>query len=160
MEEIENKSKIPNFLMFLLVLTSVNVVFVLFGQVLSIGDAPPTDLAEVVEDALYNADVNLDDIPNWIMNDLWDFLANVSANYGLINAIDMAYYLILVPAVIMMFKLRLTGYYIYVVTQVVGVAYIPLAYGFNAISWMMVGMYAFTALLFIVLYTLNKKHLS
>lgn len=160
MQENENKPKVPNFLMFLLVLTSLNVLFGLMGQVFSIGDAPPEDLAEVVEDAIYSANVDIDDIPDWVMTDLWDLLANITANYGLINAIDLAYYLILLPAVFLMFRLKLIGYYLYVATQVAGVAYLPFVYGFNGITWIMVAMYTFTALLFIVLYTLNKKHLS
>ncbi len=145
--------------MVLLVLSGLNVSFGLFSQLMAIGDSPPDDLIEIVEDALYSANLDMEDVPVWVMPDIMDLMEHVMQNFGLINAVDLAYYLILLPALFLMYRLRLLGYYIYVVTQVVGVACIPFLYGYNTISWIMVGTFAFTALLFIILYTVNRKHL-
>jgi len=152
-------AKTPTFLMVLLVLSGLNVSFGLFSQLLSIGDAPQEDLIEVVEEAFYNADMDMDEIPTWVMPEIMDFIEHIMQNFGLINAVDLAYYLILLPALFLMYRLKVMGYYIYVATQVAGVVFIPFLYGFNTISWLMVGTFSFTALLFIVLYTLNIKHL-
>ena len=155
----ERSGKIPTFLLVLLILTSIHTGFGLFDLLTSIGDPPPDDLSGVIEEVIYGSNTDLSQLPDWLMPELMSFVGQLTANYGLINAMELAYFLLLAPAIVLMFNLKRIGYYIYVCTQVFGVAYIPFLYGSNTFSWFMVALFSTTTALFIILYTMNYKHL-
>jgi hypothetical protein len=60
----------------------------------------------------------------------------------------------------MMWNLKRTGYWIYIVASVVGLILPFVFLGFSTLSLLSLGFGAFITILFIVLYGLNLKHMS
>jgi len=152
--------KIPQFLSILLTLSLINAAAALFFLVTSIGDDPTLTMEILVERVNDQIDAQPEEAPEWVRIDIQDFSDNYLANYRINRALDTAYYLVLLPSLLLMYRKRIIGYYIYVATQVVGVLYVPFMYGNNAYAWFMFGMFSCTAVLFIVLYSLNRRYLS
>ena len=155
----QEERRIPQFLSILLTLSLVNALAALFFLTTSIGDDPTQTIELLIERVNEQIDAQPEQAPEWVRIDILDFTDNYLANYRIHRALDTAYYLVLLPSLLLMFRKRITGYYLYVVTQVVGVLYLPFMYGNNAYAWFMFVMFGLTAALFIVLYSMNKKHL-
>ncbi len=59
-----------------------------------------------------------------------------------------------------MFKLKKMGYYIYILSKVIGVFLPLMILGVNLITGIIYGLGGFLAVLFIILYGTNRKHLA
>ena len=81
------------------------------------------------------------------------------------NAVPLGYIGLITSAlsllgVWMMWNLKRTGYWIYIVASVVGLILPFVFLGFSTLSLLSLGFGAFITVLFIVLYGLNLKHMS
>ncbi|TVR36640.1 MAG: hypothetical protein EA392_14750 [Cryomorphaceae bacterium] len=152
----------PTFLLVLLALTGLNVVYNLFSNLKDtlFGGEKSVNMEAEVYQAIDESGVDLSDMPQWVMTGLMDFITTLSANMALIRTVDIVYYIFLGAAAFLMFKLRMVGFYLYVVVNVLGVLVTPVLYGFNFIGIAMAIMYAIIAIIFIALYAANRKHLS
>lgn len=157
-----NDGRIPSFLLTLLVLTSLNIVYNLFRALkeLFVSAESSASIQAEVYQSIDESGVEMSEMPVWLTEGLMEFLDKYSANAVLIRVSDIVYYLLLAVAVILMFRLKLAGYYLYVVVNILGVVIIPFLFGFNFISISAMVMYAIIAVIFIALYSANRKHLS
>lgn len=152
----------PTFLMVLLALTGLNVVYNLFSGLKDalFGGEKTVNMEAEFYQAIDESGVDLSQMPQWVMTGLMDFVATFSANMALINTVNIVYYLLLGAAAFLMFKLRMVGFYLYVVVNVLGVLVTPVLYGFNFVGLAMAIVFAIIAVIFIALYAANRKHLS
>lgn len=153
--------KVPGFLLTLLVLTTINIVYNLYRALRELFFS--AESAASIEAQFYqsidDSGVEMSKIPEWFMDGFIQFLENYSSNAVIIRIVDIVYYVLLAVAVYLMFKLRLTGFYLYVVVNILGVLIVPFLYGFNFIGMSAMIMYAVIAAIFIALYSVNRKYL-
>lgn len=155
-----NTQQVPSFLMVLLVLTAINVVYNLYKTIRELFISAPTtaNIEASFYQSLEDSGVEMSEMPEWIMTGFMQFMEKYVANAVTIRAVDLGYYLMLGVAAFMMYRLRLTGFYLYIAVNVLGVIIVPVLYGFNFIALSMAIMYAIAAVLFIALYGANRKH--
>ncbi len=157
-----NTGKVPGFLLTLLVLTSINVVYNVYKSLkeLFVSAESTASIEAEFYQSIDDSGVEMSDMPTWLMEGVMEFLEKFASNAVLIRVIDLIYYLLLGVAAFLMFKLRLVGFYLYVVVNIIGVLVVPFLYGFNFIAFSVMIAFAIAATIFIALYSANRKHLS
>ncbi len=156
-----NSGKLPGFLLTLLILTSINITYNLYRALkeLFVSAESTASIEATVYQSLDDSGVELNEMPDWLTSGLFEFLEKYAQNAVNIRIADIAYYILLAASVVMMAQLRLMGYYLYVAVNVLGIVIVPFLYGMNFISVSAMIMYAILAVIFIALYSANRKHL-
>lgn len=157
-----NSGTPPTFLKVLIALTSVNVVFSLYQSLkdLFVGAESAASIEAQVYQSMSDSGVDMSTMPDWVMTGLMEFVEGYAQNAAAARFVDIVYYVLLGVAAGLMYKLNLKGYYLYVTTNIAGVLSVPFLFGFNYVSYTLMFGYAFVAVIFIALYTANKKHLA
>lgn len=154
--------KPPGFLMVLIVLTTVNVVYNIYRALTELFVAAETtaNFEAEVYSSIEETGMDASELPAWFMNGVVDFIEKFAENAVMIRVTDIVYYLLLGVAAFLMFRLKLVGFYLYVVVNVIGVLVTPVLYGFNFVGIGLAIVFAIVAAVFIALYSANRKHLS
>jgi len=157
-----NNGGVPTFLMVLIVLTSINVVFNLYQAIkdLFVSAESTANIEAEFYSAIDQSGVEMQEMPEWIMEGMMEFIEKLTANAVLIRVTDLVYYALLGVAAFLMYRLKMVGFYLYVVVNILGVLVTPALYGFNFIGIGMAVLYAIVAVVFIAMYSANRKHLS
>lgn len=152
-----NTKQFPTFLLILLILTSLNVLIQLSD---TFSNLFVEDISTAIEFAVEDSDLDLSDIPEPYGSSFTDFLSNLIENFNSYNLYRLVFYLLLATSVILMARLRKSGFWLYVGLQIIGVFEYLIFFGSNLITWTAVVLSAVLALIFILLYRANKHHLS
>ena len=157
-----NSGKVPSFLLALLVLTSINVVYNLYSALkeLFVSAESAGSIEAEIYQSMDESGVDMSELPTWVMGGMMEFLEHYSANAVAIRMVDIVYYLLLGVAAVLMFRLKMAGFYLYLVVNILGVVVVPFLFGFNFISYSLAIVYAIVATIFIALYSANRKYLS
>lgn len=160
-EYASNSGQAPTFLKVLIALTSVNVVFSLYQSFkdLFVGAESAASIEAKVYQSISDSGMDMNDVPNWVMTGLMEFVERYANNAVTLRITDIAYYVLLGVAAGLMYKLSMKGYYLYVVVNILGVLIVPFLFGFNFVSYTLMFFYAIVAVVFIALYSANRKHL-
>lgn len=152
---------VPTFLMVLIVLTSINVVFNLYQAIkdLFVSAESTASIEAEFYSAIDQSGMEMQDMPEWLMQGMMEFIEKLSANAVTIRVVDVIYYALLGVAAFLMYRLKMTGFYLYLVVNILGVLVTPVLYGFNFIGIGMAVLYAIVAVVFIAMYSANRKHL-
>lgn len=162
MYQESNNKKVPDFLLVLVILTGINVVYNVYKSLkeLFVGAQSASEIESVFYEQISSSGQDLSELPTWVMEGVMAFMTKYAANAIMIRVVDLVYYLALGFAAYLMFKLRMLGYYIYVAVNVIGLLLTPVLYGFNFIGISMLVMFTIVSVVFIALYSANKKHFS
>ena len=154
--------KPPGFLMVLIVLTTINVVYNIYSALkdLFVSAESTASLEAELYSSIEQSGTDMSEMPAWIMEGLVDFIEKFSSNAVMIRVTDIIYYLLLGVAAFLMFRLKLTGFYLYVIVNVLGVLVTPVLFGFNFVGIAVAIVFAIVAAIFIALYSANRKHLN
>ncbi len=157
-----NTGKPPGFLMVLIVLTTINVVYNIYTALkeLFVAAESTASVEAQVYSSIEESGADISELPAWIMEGLVDFIEKFSNNAIMIRVTDIVYYLLLGVAAFLMFRLKLAGFYVYVIVNVIGVLLTPVLFGFNFVGIAVAIVYAIVATVFIALYSANRKHLN
>lgn len=160
-EEKQQDSKFPNFLLVLLILTSLNVGYSLFNSATSlISFSTETEQMQVeISELLSEVSNELDELPDFFEPGIRDFFNNLFENYFSYTVYSLIFYLMLGVAVILMFNLKKIGYHLYVILQILTLAEYFVFFGFNWITVVVSILSGVFALTFIFLYRANRHHL-
>jgi len=156
-----NNGGVPTFLMVLIVLTSINVIFNLYQAIkdLSVSAESTATIEAELYSAIDESGMKMQDMPEWLMQGMMEFIERLSANAVMIRVVDVIYYTLLGVAAFLIYRLKMTGFYLYLVVNILGVLVTPVLYGFNFIGIGMAVLYAIVAVVFIAMYSANRKHL-
>lgn len=156
-----NSGQPPVFLKVLIVLTSINVIYSLYQSLkdLFVGAESAASIEASVYQSMSDSGVDMSTVPDWVTSGLMEFVEKYSQNAVTLRITDIFYYVLLGTAAGLMYKLSLKGYYLYVIVNILGVLAVPFLFGFNFVSYTLMFMYSFVAVVFIALYSANKKHL-
>lgn len=156
-----NYGQAPGFLKVLIALTSINVVFSLYQALkdLFIGAESAASIEAQVYQSMSDSGVDTSTMPDWVMEGLMEFVDKYAHNAVALRLTDLVYYVLLGVAAGLMYKLSQQGYFLYVIVNILGVLVVPFLYGFNFVSYTLMFFYAFVAVVFIALYSANKKHM-
>jgi hypothetical protein len=158
---LEKKNKVPTFLIILLVLTSLNILYNLINAVGSIG---AQDEMEQIESEIYKSleesGTDLSELPPQILNAFQDFFPRFVDNLEIYGWYQIIFYLLLVIPVVLMFKLKKSGFYLYSLLQVIGALEFLLFFGVNWVTISVSLALSIGAAIWILLYWLNVKHMN
>lgn len=156
-----NSQGVPSFLMVLLVLTTINVVWNIYQTLkdLFVGAESAANIEAEFYSSMEQSGVDMSDVPDWVTTGLMEFMERFSSMAVTIRIVDLIYYLALGVAVVLMYRLRKSGFSLYVAVNILGVIATPVLYGFNFIGITLAILYAIAATIFIALYSANRKHL-
>ena len=169
-ENVQDEApKRPNFLVFLLVLTSISVILLLYGSISAVFQGPKS--AEYMEEIIAEQNEQLAELKNLMGKDDGALIEAVESSVNLtIHTNDEVFYsfhllsilqsLLGIAAIVFMFKLRKIGFHLYVgyciLPIIVIYALFPAAYISN---FMILGTVLISGL-FCLLYGLNLKHMK
>lgn len=157
-----NDGKVPGFLLTLLVLTSINVVYNIYKTLreLFVSAESTASIEAEFYSSISESGVDTNELPAWVMEGFMDFIEKYASNAVMIRITDLVYYILLGVSVFLMFRLKLVGFYLYVVVNILGVLIAPVLYGFNFMGIGAAILFAIVSAIFIALYSANRKHLS
>jgi len=159
-KQSESSSKLPAFLIVLLVLTSINILYNVANGLMGLGKS---DQLEELETAIYQgfeeSGTDLEDMPAGIRIALEEFVPDLIDNYNAMSYFELAYYLLLIIPVVMMFQRKKLGLWLYMVLQVIGSFEFMYFFRPNAISVTITVFFVLFAVLFIILYRMNRHAL-
>lgn len=158
-------AKRPTFLTVLCILTFVvsgyHLIMAVIGLFTSNSFDPDQwqDISNQMGEAMSGADSASQEMAARMMDALSSMM-----QAGIANAVTLGITAILASALSIlgaywMFQLKKIGYYTYIVAKVVGIIIPLFIFGFNILTLMMYGFIALIAVLFIVLYGINRKYM-
>lgn len=158
-------AKRPTFLTVLCIITFVvsgyHVIMAIIGLFTSNSFDPEQwqDISNQMADAMSGADSGSQEMANQMMNALSSMM-----QAGIANALTLGIVAIIASGLSIlgaywMFKLKKIGYYAYIVAKVIGIIIPLIIFGVNILTIIMYGFIALIAVLFIVLYGVNRKYL-
>lgn len=168
MEEQENiidqtaeKKSFPVFLMILLILTSANILWQIYGSFESLGaENTIQEIQQELYQNLEDSGTDIESLPPQILSAFEDFFPRFANNYGKFAWFELGIYLLLAVAVFLMFKRKLSGFWLYVVLQIVMALGFVIFFGTNWITISVtIALFLWNGL-WIFLYSLNRKKLS
>ncbi|MCZ4407405.1 hypothetical protein O3Q51_01190 [Cryomorphaceae bacterium 1068] len=89
-----------------------------------------------------------------------DTISSAIDNAGLIATTDLLVAILSAFGAFLMFKLRKSGFWIYVLAKVLGLASILVLLGVNILTMGVVSIAGFVGLIMVILYGINRKHMS
>ncbi len=157
--------KRPTFLTVLCILSFIGGAWGVIGGIINM--AAGNDSAAVAEMSaeMDQAQAELGDdaasqIAGDMMNAAGDFAVKAAENAKSIGIANIVLSLLSLAGVWMMWNLKKTGFYVYTVATICGLA-VPLIFlGVNLMSMLSVGIGGLFGVLFIILYGVNLKHMS
>ncbi|HKL02729.1 MAG TPA: hypothetical protein VJ911_03605 [Cryomorphaceae bacterium] len=160
------KNKRPTFLTVLCILTFVvsgyNFFESAFGLFVtdSFDQSQWTEISEQMSEAMNDVDSESREVIERMMNAASETIVAGMENAMVLGLVEMLAAALSVIGALLMFKLKMGGYYTYILAKLVGVI-VPLAIlGVNLLTGIIFGFAAFVSIVFIILYGLNAKHLS
>ncbi len=151
-------SQRPTFLIVLCVLSAIAIISNVFSTVSAILDS--TDVTIQIETAMEQIE-DTDGIPENMLEDFKQYTITSINNFKVINTVNLILYLLEGWAVLMMFNLKKTGYWIYLACQVGFILSIFLFYpSNNFITSILIGYTIIASGLFAILYGTNLKYLK
>ena len=159
-DQEQKSSNLPVFLVILLVLTSLNIAYNVYTSISNLGaEETIQEIQQQLYENLENSGTNMDELPPMILSAFEDFFPRFVNNYSAFAWFELGYYLLLILPVILMFKTRKIGFYLYALLQLVGSFSFLYFFGANWISISISLFLLLGAIIWIVLYWLNRKHL-
>jgi hypothetical protein len=144
----------------LLVLTSINILYNLANGLMGLGKS---DEIEELETAIYQgfeeSGTDLEDMPAGIRIALEEFVPDLVDNYLHMSYFELAYYLLLIIPVVLMFRKKKLGLWLYMVLQIIGSLEFLYFFRPNAISIAITVFMVIFAVIFILLYRMNRHAL-
>ncbi|MFT6174123.1 MAG: hypothetical protein ACJAZC_001784 [Cryomorphaceae bacterium] len=89
-----------------------------------------------------------------------DTVSSAMDNAGLIATTDLLVALLSAFGAFLMFKLRKTGFWVYVLAKVLGLIAVLAFLGVNVLTIIVVSFAGFIGLIMAILYAVNRKHMS
>lgn len=89
-----------------------------------------------------------------------DTVSSAMDNAGLIATTDLLVALLSAFGAFLMFKLRKTGFWVYVLAKVLGLIAVLAFLGVNVLTIIFVSFAGFIGLIMAILYAVNRKHMS
>lgn len=164
-EEVTSNKR-PTFLTVLCIITFIVSGFSFFGSVEDMFSSNSTSQEEWDEMTLQfeemseNMDSDMQDMMASIMESMAGMMETQESSHIILVVIGILATLLSLLGAFWMFKLKKIGFYTYIVSKIVGVLG-PLAiFGFSVFSLLMYAGGFFAAVVFIILYGTNAKHLD
>ncbi|MFT6996282.1 MAG: hypothetical protein ACJAQ4_000021 [Cryomorphaceae bacterium] len=163
--ESPNQSR-PAFLTVLCALTWIVSAWVLmtvpFNYFFSSGESAST-IQTALNDAMSQIgedDAEVAEMLEGVMLATTDTVSSARDNAGLIATTDLLVALLSAFGAFMMFKLRKTGFWVYVLAKVLGLISVLAFLGVNVLTIVVVSFAGFIGLIMAILYAVNRKHMS
>lgn len=156
----ETTSKLPAFLIVLLVLTSINILYNLANGLMGLGKSDEiVELETAIYQGFEESGTDLEDMPAGIRIAMEEFIPDLVDNYLRMSYFELAYYLLLIIPVVLMFRKKKLGLWLYMVLQVIGSFEFLYFFRPNAISIAITVFLIIFAAVFILLYRMNRHAL-
>ena len=147
--------------MVLLIMTSLNVGYNLATGLFGLAKSDSTEnLEEEFYTAIEDSGTDLSTIPAEILDSLGAFISNVSENSSSYELFSIIFYLLVGASVYLMYKRQKKGLNLYIVVQLIGAFSFLFFFGSNMISIIITLTLLIWALIWIMLYYLNRKALN
>lgn len=158
--------KRPTFLTVLCILTFAVSAYYLFDGTRTIFVSKSFDstqwhaVMEGVDEALQDADPNTAKFLESFMGSLSKTIEKTIENANMLGFITIIVALLSAYGAFLMYKLNRKGFTVYVGAKIIGIV-LPLAIlGFNMVTGFAFGFSAFIGMIFVILYGVNRKHMS
>ena len=158
-------AKRPTFLTVLCILTFVvsgyHVIMAIIGLFTSKSFDPQQwqDISNQMGEAMSSADSSSQEMATQIMDAFSSMMQRGIANAMTLGLVAIAASVLSILGAYWMFKLKKIGYYTYIVAKVIGIIIPLIIFGVNILTIIMYGFIVVIAVLFIVLYGINKKYM-
>lgn len=153
--------KLSVFLIVLLILTSLNIAYSLFSAATNLGSqAELEDFQTELISSLERSGTDLENLPTGFAEAIDEFIPDLVAGFKNHNLFSLAYYLVLILPVYLMFKRMRVGLYVYTILQIVGTFDFLYFYRANIITLSITVLFALGTIIFLILYWMNRKSLE
>jgi hypothetical protein len=161
MEEITSNiiepAKRPQFLTILCVLSFISIAWTIYGGITEMVKSPDREAEEIEQ--IQSKLEEMEDAPGFAKTMMEGSMLMLD-NRKAINILGLGCALISLTGVLMMWKQRRTGFWVYSASQVISAAGMFAIIGTSTAAMIFAAMGIFFSLLFILLYSLNLKHMS
>jgi len=166
-DEVNDRDqKRPTFLTVLCILTFAVSAYYLFDGTATIFVSKSFDstqwhaMMEGVDEALQDADPNTAKLLESFMGSLSKTIEKSIENANLLGFITIAIALLSAYGAYLMYKLNRKGFTVYVGAKILGIVIPLIILGFNMVTGFAYGFAAFIGMIFVILYGVNRKHMS
>jgi len=154
-------SKLPSFLLVLLILTSLNVGYNVATGLFAMGAQESTEnLQEEMYEAIESSGADMSDLPGNVMEALDEFVGKISENAAAYQWFELFYYLLIGASVYFMYKRMKKGLQLYTAVQLIGAFSFLFFFGSNFITIGITVFFLIGAIIWILLYRANRSVLS
>lgn len=165
-EQEVTSAKRPTFLTVLCIITFVISGYKFFTSVGDVFSSESFDKAEwdelsvEFESASEGMDSGMQDMMASIMESMTGMMETAEANHMILAIVAIIATLLSLLGAFWMFKLKKVGFYTYIASKIVGVFGPLMIYGFGGFPLLMYTGGFLAAVIFIILYGVNRKHLA
>jgi len=110
--------------------------------------------------SLESSGTDLENLPTGFAEAIDEFIPDLVAGFKNHNLFSLAYYLVLILPVYLMFKRMRVGLYVYTILQIVGTFDFLYFYRANIITLSITVLFALGTIIFLILYWMNRKSLE